>query len=218
MSIGLIAFRISQKKVVKLKVWKVIFVLYVGIFSFTINWPMFDAVVRIPVLPLGVWLLYFVLKQKEGRWEKYRSFAWLGFWANGVFLATTLLAVPLQHVIYPEGEASTYLANVENATLIPIHPTATEQMLNKAALENHLPNMKVEMVYSQDWYEETYMEMETNVRNERFPYQLTGVSPKWGSGKSPIIYVEINGKGLLVKKEDKEFYFRSTDSFLEGGK
>ncbi len=99
MSIGLIAFRISQKKAVKLKVWKIIFVLYIGIFSFTINWPMFDAVVRIPVLPLGVWLLYFVLKQKEGRWEKYRSFAWLGFWANGMFLATTLLAVPLQHVM-----------------------------------------------------------------------------------------------------------------------
>lgn len=214
-SIGLISFRIYQKKKIKLKAWKVIVVLYIGLFSFNINWPMFDTVVKIPLLPLGVWILYFILKRKEGRWETYRSHAWLGFGANVIFIATTLLAVPLQHAFYPEKEATTYLSSIENVSLLPIHPSATEQKINKVALENQLPNMTVEMVYSQDWYEETYMEMESNERDERFPYQLTGVNAKWGSGKSPVIYIESDGKGLLIKTKEKEFYFRSADSFLE---
>jgi hypothetical protein len=214
-SIGIISFHIYQKKAIKLKAWKVIVVLYIGLFSFNINWPMFDTVVKLPILPLGVWILYFILKRKEGRWETYRSHAWLGFGANVIFIATTLLAVPLQHVFYPEKVATTYLSNIENASLLPIHPSASEKKINKVVLENQLPNMTVEMVYSQDWYEETYMEMESNERNERFPYQLTGVTSKWGSGKSPVIYIESDGKGLLIKTREKELYFRSADSFLE---
>ncbi|MCM3601751.1 hypothetical protein M3175_13495 [Robertmurraya korlensis] len=214
-SIGLISFHIYKKKASKLKIWKVIVVLFIGIFSFNINWSMFDTVVMLPILPLGVWILYFVFKQKEGRWERYRLYAWLGFGANVVFIATTLLAVPLQSAFYPEREATTYLSNLEYASLIPIHPSATEQKINKVALENQLPNMTVEMIYIQDWYEETYMEMESNERNERFPYQLTGVTSKWGSGKKPVTYIESDGKGLLIKTVEKDVYFRAAKSFLE---
>lgn len=221
-SIGLISFHIYKKKAIKLKIWKVIIVLFIGIFSFNINWPMLDTVVMFPILPLGVWILYFVLKQKEGRWERYRLYAWLGYGANVIFIATTLLAVPLQHAFYPEREATTYLSNMENASLIPIHPSATEQRINKVALENQIPNMKIEMVYRQNWYEETYeevnLEMDSNVgnkRNERFPYQLTGVTPKWGCGISPVIYIESDGKGLLIKTQNKDVYFRSAESILE---
>ncbi len=214
-SIGFISFQIYQKKAIKLKIWKVIVVLLIGLFSFNINWPMFDTVVMVPILPLGVWILYFVLKKKEGRWERYRLYAWVGYGANVIFIATTLLVVPLQHAFYPEKEATTYLSSIENASLLPIHPSAPEKKINKVDLENQLPNMTVEMVYIQDWYEETYMEMESNERDERFPYQLTGVNAKWGSGKSPVIYIENDGKGLLIKTQNKEFYFRSADSFLE---
>lgn len=215
MCIGLISFRIYQKKAIKLKLWKVIVVLFMGLFSFNINWPMFDTVVMLPILPLGVWILYFVFKQKEGRCEKYRLYAWLGFGANVIFIATTLLAVPLQYAFYPEREATTYLSNIENASLIPIHPSATEQKIDKTVLKNRLPNMTVERIYIQDWYEETFMEMESNERNERFPYQITGVTSKWGSGKSPVIYIESDGKGLLIKTIDKDVYFRSDESFLK---
>jgi hypothetical protein len=215
-SIIFLAYRVYKKQTVRLKVWKVLIVMLVGLISFSINWSMFDTMLKFPILPLGVWILYFVFRGKEERWQTYRSFAWLGFWANFIFLASALIAIPLHHVIYPKNEPLTYISNVDNASILNIHPSAKDLSLNKDKLSKQLHTMSQETIFSDQWYEDTYMNTETNKRNEQFPYQLIGTSSKWGSGLDTIVYIEDDGKGILLSIPQKQLYFRSEDSVVEG--
>lgn len=212
------AYRVYQKQNVKPKVWKIPLLILVGLFSFSISWNMFDTNFQFPILPLGVWILYFVFKGKDERWQTWRSFAWLGFGANFIFIALTLLTLPIHHVIYPKDKLSVYISNVENASIINIHPSAKDRSLNTDSLVKQLETMRQEAIYSDQWYRESYMNTEPNKSNERFPYQLIGTSSKWGSGIHTLVYIEDDGKGILVSTPKKELYFRSTDSLLQGGK
>jgi hypothetical protein len=214
--IVLYAYRILKKQTVKPNVWKILIVLFIGLFSISINWSMFDTVIKIPILPLGVWILYFVVKGKSERWQTYRAFAWLGFFSNFIFLASTLLSIPIHHAIYPENEPSTYISTVENASIIPIHPSAKDRTLNKEKLLEQLQTMKKEQIYSNQWYEELYMSADSTNRHERFPYQLIGTFSKWGSGFHSVIYIEEDGKGILLSTQKKQLYFRSEESMIEG--
>lgn len=214
--IAFFAYRICKKQIVKPRIWKILIVIFVGIFSFSINWNMFNTVLKFPILPLGVWILYFVLKGKDERWQTYRSFAWLGFCANFLFLASTLIAMPIHQVIYPKDEPTTYISNIENASIINIHPSAKNQSLNEESLLKQLHTMRQETIYSDQWYDDTYMNTESNKRSERFPYQLIGTSSKWGSGLDTIIFIEDDGKGILLSTPKKQLYFRSEDSLIEG--
>ena len=213
--IGFFAYRIYKKQMVKPKVWKILIVLFVGLFSFSINWAMFDTIFKLPILPLGVWILYFVLKGKEERWQTYRSFAWLGFLANFIFLLLTLVSIPVHHALYPKNEPSTFISNVENASIITIHPSAKERSLNKESLMKQLQALRQETIYSDQWYTETYMNAESTIRNERFPYQLIDTKAKWGSGLNTIIYIEDDGKGILISTPKNQLYFRSEDSVIK---
>jgi len=211
------AYRIYQKQIVKPKVWKIPLIILVGLFSFSINLSMFDMIFKLPILPLGVWILYFVLKGKYERWQTCRSFAWLGFGANFIFFALTLITIPVHHVIYPKDELPVYISNIENASIINIHPSAKDRSLNKDSLLKQLNTMSQEAIYSDQWYQETYINTESNKRNERFPYQVTGTSSRWGSGLQTLIYIEEDGKGILLSTPKKQLYFRSKDSLIEGG-
>jgi hypothetical protein len=191
-------------------------VIFVGFFSFSINWNMFDTAFKLSILPLGVWILYFLFKRKGERWQIYRHFVWIGFWANYIFLASILIAIPVHHMAYPKDEPTTYISSIEDASIITIHPSAKDQSLNKKSLLKQLHTMRQETIYSDQWYEDTYMNTESNNRNERFPYQLIGTSSKWGSDLHTIIYVEDDGKGILLSTPQKQLYFRSEDSFIEG--
>ncbi|MDI2587309.1 hypothetical protein OR571_09400 [Psychrobacillus sp. NEAU-3TGS] len=216
--IGTLAFRIYKKQVEHPKAWKIIIVILIGLFSFSIKWNVFDTLIQIAILPLGVWILYAILKRKEGCWKKYRPFAWLGFWANFIFLSTTLIAIPINHFVYPENEMKTYISNVESASIIAIHPSAKETSLIKEDLLKQIHNLKEKQFFSDKWYNETYMNTEANKRSERFPYMLINTSPKWGSGLITNVYIEGDGKGLLVVTPKKQFYFHSDQSLLEEGK
>lgn len=216
--VGILAFRIYKKRLERPKTWKILIVIVVGLFSFSINWSAFDTLVQIAILPLGVWILYAFLKRKAGRWEKYRHFAWLGFWANFIFLGTTLMAIPINHLVYPENEPQTYISSVENASIIAIHPSAKKHMLVKENLQKQIHNLKPQNFFSDEWYNETYMEAEPNKRKERFPYLLTNTLPKWGSGLGATIYLEKDGKGLLIATPKKQFYFQSDELLIEEGK
>ncbi|WP_289137961.1 hypothetical protein [uncultured Brevibacillus sp.] len=211
------AYRIYQKQIVKLKVWKIPLIILVGLISFSINLSMFDLIFKLPILPLGVWILYFVFKGKAEKWQTCRSFAWLGFGANFIFFASTLITILVHHVIYPKDELSVYISNVENASIINIHPSAKDRSLNIDSLLKQLDTMSQEAVYSDQWYQETYMNTESNKRNERFPYQVIGTSSRWGSGLQTLIYIEDDGKGILVSTPEKQLYFRSKASLIEGG-
>ncbi|MEH7239332.1 hypothetical protein [Bacillus sp. JJ1562] len=216
--ITFLAYRIHIKQEVKIKHWKMIFVIWVGLFSFSFNMNMFQTIIKIPILPLGVWILYFFLRSKEGRWERYRRFAWLGFFGNFIFLGLTFLTIGFQHVLYPPNNISTYISNVDHATIINTHTSAEDVILQKEKLIKERSNMKITEFFSDKWYEETYMLGEPNTRKERFPYQVVGIQGKWGSNLQPTIFVEEDGKGLLIATPKKQYYFRSNDSFLEGVK
>ncbi|MGG1675599.1 hypothetical protein ACIFOT_07580 [Neobacillus sp. NRS-1170] len=216
--IPIIAYRIMKKQQVMPKAWKVLFCVLVGLFSFTINFPpMWDTPIKISILPLGVWILYAFLKRKEGRWKTYRRFAWLGFWANFIFLAAALIAVPVQNAIYPKNELSTYMSNVENASIRSIHPSGKKRVLDTDTLLKQIHNMNQEKIQGNQWYQEKEIRDEQSTKkNERFPYQLFGTTSKWGSGLKPIIYLEADGKGILVSAPQKQLYFRSNESLLKG--
>ncbi|WP_040205318.1 hypothetical protein [Neobacillus jeddahensis] len=215
--IGFFAYQIYKKQMVKPKVWKILMAILVGLFSFSINWNMNETMFRIPILPLGVWILYFFCKGKAGRWQTYRTFAWLGFLMNFVFLFLTLVSIPIYHMIYSENEPSTYISTVENASIITIHPSAKNPTLKEEKLLKQLSSMSQEKIYSNQWYDDTYKNHELIDRKERFPYQLIGASPKWGSGLNTIIYIEDDGKGILISTPKKQLYFRSEESILERG-
>lgn len=216
-SIGLLAYRINKKQPVRLKVWKIVIVIWVGLCSFSINWNLFDTQIKFSILPLGVWILYLFLKRNKERWEKYRSYAWLGFWGNYIFLVATLISIPVYDVVFSESDPSTYISNVEKASIIKIHPSAHDLSLNKERLLNQLSTLKKDSVYTEEWYHEVFVESDLNNREERFPYQLIGTSPKWGSGLETAIYIEADGRGLLISTFKNQLYFRSDDSMLVKG-
>ncbi|MDH4618439.1 hypothetical protein [Brevibacillus sp. AY1] len=212
-----LAYRMYRKQIVKPKVWTIPLMIIVGLFSLSMNWKMLETIVKVPILPLGVWILYFVFKGKNEKWQTYRSYAWLGFVANFIFFASTLLTIPLHHVIYPKDKLSVYISNVENASIINIHPSAKDRSLSKVSLIKQLDTMRQEAIYSDQWYNETLMNTESNKRNERFPYLLIGTSSKWGSGLHTLVYIEDDGKGILLSTPKRELYFRSQDSIMDGG-
>lgn len=216
--IGVLAYRSYKKQEEKPKKWKVFIVIIVGLFSFSFTLPVFDTSVKIPILPLGVWFLYFIYRNKVEKWVRYRRFAWLGFFANFIFLAAAFLSYPLQSALYPENELSTYMANVKEAKIVSTHPSAKKQQLNKKSLESQINTMKKDSIPSEEWYYNTVVNVEPADRKERFPYQLTGTETKWGSGTSAVIYVEEDGKGLLVWTPTKQLYYRADSSILKGGK
>lgn len=215
--IFLFAYRIYKKQTVRPKIWKIFIVIYVGIFSFSLNWNMFNTMLKVPILPLGVWILYFIFRGKDERWQNYRSFAWLGFLANFIFLASTLITIPAHHAIYPKDEPSTYLANFDHASIINIHPSAKEQSLHKGNILKQLHSMRQETIHRDQWYEDMYLNNETNKRNERFPYQLIGTLSKWGSDLQTMIYIEEDGKGIIISTSTSQLYYRFEDSLFEGG-
>lgn len=210
-----LAYRVYKKQSLKPKVWKVVVAIFAGLFSFSINWNMLDTMLKLSILPLGVWILYFVLKRKRDRWERYRNYAWLGFGANFIILIFTLITILVHNMLYPKAELSTYISNVEHAAIINIHPSAEQRMLLKEGLTEQLSTMSKEAIYSDQWYQDTFMHSDPNLKNERFPYMLVGASSKWGSGLQAVIYVERDGKGILLSTPNKQHYFRSEQAFLK---
>ncbi|WP_196121305.1 hypothetical protein [Anaerobacillus alkaliphilus] len=206
-----LAYRYYQKQEEKPKVWKVCVATLVGLFVFSFDFPMLGTVVKIPILPLGVWLLLWYASGR-GSWDTYRPFAWLGFKANFIFIAGTIAAVLLHHAVYPKENLSTYLAHYEDAVIIQLHPSAKEVELNL-----DFSGFREEPVVSVEWYQQHIFDDEPHEREEQFPYQLAGTQPKWGSGLPTMIYVEKDGKGILVDSSEKQRYFRSDQSILKGG-
>ena len=211
------AYRIYKKLSEKPKMWKVLVVTWVGLFAFSFNLPMFGNMVKIPVLPLGVWILYAIFRKKEEQWQIYRRFAWVGFFANFLFIITTLVSVPINELIYPENEPSSHISTIEHASIIHIHPSAEKSSLNKDRLTKELGRLKEEPVRGHDWYYETDKYNQDKEVIERFPYQLVGFKPKWGSDLNAIVYIEKDGKGLLLTTSTKQFYFRSEHSLIKEG-
>ena len=202
------------------KLWKILIAVLLGLFSFTFTFIFFNEPFSIAILPLGVWILYGILKRK-GRWRAYQKYAWTGFGGNFIFLSMALLAIGLTAVFYPTDEVRTYLTDVSNVDLLVTHPSGGEMKINEEKLDDSLSTFKYERSNVIQWFEEIREQIwlneeseEQNEIQEKFPYLLTGVKTK--TGENIQVYVEQNGKGLLVTTKKNQHYFRSkTATFLE---
>ena len=210
----LLVLRHYLKQSEKPPIWKVLLITLIGLFSFTTNLNVFGTPVKIPILPLGVWIIYGFLRNTS--WGTYRVYAWIGFWANLVFLATALLVIPVHHWVYPKAEVSTYIANVDHAELLRIHPSAVEGNLNDELLEHQLEHLQLTTSDPVQWAHNSIKDFEEYDQKERFPYQLLGTLPKWGSGLSLAIYMEDDGHGILITTEGQQYYYRSEEPLIEG--
>ncbi|WP_226641916.1 hypothetical protein [Mesobacillus subterraneus] len=217
-AILILARRIYSKQDVKPIIWKLVVVIFVGLFSFSINLPYMDQQIKLAILPLGVWILYGIYSRKnEGiSWDQYRKYAWLGFFANFIFLAVSLISPLIHSAIFPANEMSTYLSDINKGKIIQTHPSADSKILDKDSLRIQMDRFKEEPVYSEKWYYEAFESAgELSKAEERFPYQLTGTEAKWGSGIDPMIFIEQDGKGILVSTGQKQVYFRAEKSLLK---
>lgn len=213
LAIVLFAYQIYKRQVLQPRIWKIVVIMIVGLVSFTINLPVAGTTLNISILPLGVWVLFF-LRGRRNSWQSYRSFAWLGFFANFIFLTATLLTIPIHGFIYPKDEGTTYLANIENASIIQINPLASEAILDKNKLDEQLQQMKQKEIHSDKWYEDMYRKVDGE-QSERFPYQLIDGLPLWGSGLQSVVYVEEDGRGIVISTGKEQLYFRSDKSILK---
>lgn len=210
----------GQDKEERPRLWKIIITVWVGLFSFSFHIPFAGELLSLAVLPLGVWLLFILLKGKE-RWKAYRKYAWIGFAGNYIFLLTALLAIGLSEVFYPTDKVETFLADIESADILTTHPSGGKVILNKGKLEEELHTFVLARSDVIQWFEEireqqwALEDKRTTERvREKFPYLLTGVKPK--TGENIIVYIEMDGKGLLVTTKNKQYYYRSdTASFLQ---
>lgn len=219
-AIFILARRIYREQDIKPIIWKLAIVIFIGLFSFSINLPYMDQQIKLAILPLGVWILYGIYSRKEEgiSWDKYRKYAWLGFFANYIFLAVSLI-LPLVHSgIYPNSEISTYLSDINKGHIIKTHPSASDKILDVNSFQNQIDSIHEEPVYSDKWYQEAFESgIERSKLEERFPYQLAGTEAKWGSGFHTMIFVEQDGKGILISTGQKQLYFRAEKTLLKKG-
>ncbi|MFC7061719.1 hypothetical protein [Halobacillus seohaensis] len=191
---------------------KALLVTLVGLFSFSITLPYQSNEISLAILPLGVGLLWLIFKKRSlERWELYKRYAWLGFGINYIFLIVSLLTPLLYDAIYEKGDPNTYIADADVASVDRTHDSAPKASLNSEKFDDALQDLREEPVESMNWYESSNI----NDRAERFPYVLKGTEPQFGSSLISIIYVENDGKGLLITSNDKQIYFRTDQSFLE---
>ncbi|WP_054753252.1 hypothetical protein [Piscibacillus salipiscarius] len=116
---------------------------------------------------------------------------------------------------YPSDELSTFITDAEEAQVVSIHPSGKEVELIHVA--NQLEQLEQQEIKSEQWYRDMTVRKENHEIEERFPYVLTNTSPKSGSGFNGVIYLERDGKGILVTTKDRQYYFRSNESLLKEG-
>lgn len=105
--IGAVCY-LYRKQTEKPVIWKMVIIIYIGLFCFNFSFIVSETPVKIAILPLGVWILILVFGKRKERWKVYRPFAWLGFFGNYIFLITTLLSSLVQSLLYPTDKVETF--------------------------------------------------------------------------------------------------------------
>lgn len=146
-------------------------------------------------------------------WQRYRKFAWLGFLSNFIFLGSALISILIHHWIYPQNELNTFVTDLSDATIIVTHPSGNAQVQLTPQAAEALEQPQHGFIDSIEWYNELAFQ-EPKDRQEKFPYLLLGTTARWGSGYKPTVFLERDGKGLLITTEKKQLYFRTPQSLL----
>lgn len=214
-----IVFLVYQRNKEDLSLWRSLIIAFIGLFTFDFTLNIFGEHALLPLLPLGVWILYGIFRSRNNHmgWQRYRLFAWIGFMTSFLFFFVSLLGAFLHDQIYSKKEISTYLANFEEAELIETHSSANEGSL-KENFPSLISSFKEKEFNSMVWYQETERNVDREDIKERFPYLLKGFQPQLGSGIQSMIYIKRNGKGVFVVSENGEqHYFESSTSLFKEG-
>lgn len=210
--LGLV-IRQRHKQETERPIWKILLVTLACYLSVSFKIHLFGQIVNVAILPLGLWVAYLFLRNRT--WPDYRKFAWIGFTANYLFLVLALLAGFIYGFLYDRNDPSTYLAHLEKAKLVAIHPSARQAAFEKELFTSSLAEIKAsDMSGTLDWYRESQLEDGSQYQQERFPYALLGAESRWGSGLHASIYLESDGKGLLLATKDRYYYYRSEKLML----
>ncbi|MEH6936862.1 hypothetical protein V7056_03255 [Bacillus sp. JJ664] len=214
---GLIIYSLYKRKKEKTTLWKAIIVAFIGGIHFSINLNIFYSFIQIPILPIGVWLLKLVCKNRFGKvgWGKYRSFAWAGFYIKFIFIFTSFLIYPIDLLLYPKDELKTFITEVEHPRIIRTIPKVSEVELENSKLVHSVDTFKMnELFKDEKWFAGTFQSESKMKPIERFPYILLGTKPKFGSNLKTIIYIEKDGKGIFITTKNKHYYFRSDTNII----
>lgn len=206
-----IGFKLYKKQKIKPIIWKAFIIYFVGKFAFTINYQLEQQAINFALIPLGVIAIYLFFS-KRPKFKTYLKFAWFGFFSNYLFLIGTLLIIPLYSFLYDKNDIHTYMRHWENIEILSIHPSANDNIAVRTSIFEQVKTAKQQPVNT-DWYYESVGEDRVEV--ERFPYLLANVAPKWGSQANATIYVEKDGKGLLIAAPTKHLYYRLDESILQ---
>ncbi len=197
-------------------IWKAVLALAVGIAAVPLHINMFGISAKLAVLPIGVGLIYMLIKNES--WQRYRKFAWAGFWSNYVMLVVALLSGMLFSLVYPKGDLSIYLAHVDKAELVETHHSSPLARLSIDSLKTSMDKAVLQENYpALEWNTQSMQEGEALYQKEQFPFMLSGVQPRWGSGLDSAVFVERDGQGLLVITDSDYLYFRSGEPFVSFG-
>jgi len=122
-----------RKNKEELSIWKVLLITFIGMFTFDFTLQISGERALLPLLPIGVWLVYggFRLNNKEIAWKRYRPFAWIGFISSFFFFFLGLLGAFLDGQIYDRDELATYIASVQEPQLVVTHPFGEKQTLKE---------------------------------------------------------------------------------------
>lgn len=206
---GGLVFYNHAKRIEKLSFWSVMAVVVIGMFSFSFPIHVGVRPVRIPIIPLGVGILYFYFQRKQNQWKVFGVYAWLGYLFNVFLLILTLISIPIHQTVYPN-KLSTYIANPSEASIVLSQPSGHDVSLNKENLIKLINSQALPSLESGlQWMKNT-----SGKQGEWFPYMVTDALPKWGSDANAIIYIEKDGKGILVTTRYSQYYFRSNNSLI----
>jgi len=208
-------FYVYKSQKLKLSLKNTVITTIIGLFVFSVTINTSYGSLKIPVLPLGVWFLYWFLrrdKQNE-RWQRYRRFAWLGYFLNFGFLLSNMLVFPLTSFLYPEGKLTTFIGDTTKAKVILTNPSSLPVKLDKTLLKKQLVHAKEKHANGTDWYYDSTVH--ENKAPERFPYYLADTKVKSGKGGGVQIFIEKNGKGLLISTSKGQHYFQFQRSVLK---
>ncbi|MFD1171023.1 glycosyltransferase family protein [Oceanobacillus picturae] len=187
------------------KPWLILIITSIGLLNIKYE----IASYSVPVIPIGVMIIYFEFLVKRRNWHWYRKYAWTGFLGSYILFATTLLSQPIQAFFYPN-EPETYLANIHQPELITTNFISAEgKTLHKEILNDALSNLERQKLRNEKWIDSLYDE------EERFPYLITGIDPKWGSGIDTMVFIEGDGKGWLITTPEAHYYYRSPTSIFK---
>jgi len=215
----IIVFLLYRRNKEELSFWRGLIITFIGLFTFDFTISVSGERMLLPLLPLGVWILYGILRSRNNHmgWQRYRLFAWVGFMVSFLFFFTSLLGSFMHNQVYVKDELSTYLATLNNPELIETHPSAKEDTL-KNNIRSIIPSFNEREFNSIAWYNDTERGTDREDIQELFPYLLKGAQPQLGSGIKSMVYIKRDGKGVfVVSNNGEQHYFESNISLFKEG-